>query len=136
MFRSMDDDGNGTISPAEFAAGMEVLGIDCSKAEITSVFSLFDTDGDGTISYRELADGLKSEKDGQFWVLGTLSSIFFAPCIIAHVSTANRQLRDLWQERRREKAKPSSKTLVDPASPLPRSLELRVESSEDPACMT
>ena len=69
VFRSMDDDGNGTISPAEFAAGMEVLGIDCSKAEITSVFSLFDTDGDGTISYRELADGLKLKAFDITWLV-------------------------------------------------------------------
>ena len=53
VFKEMDKDGSGQLTPAEVKAGFEKLGIDISDSELTDTIGNADVDGDGKISYQE-----------------------------------------------------------------------------------
>ena len=54
--RSFDTDGNGTLSHAEFYAGMEKLDIGASHDEVTMLINEVDENSDGEIDYQETLD--------------------------------------------------------------------------------
>ena len=56
IFRSFDEDGNGTLSHEEFYNGMMRLGIGVTKKDIKGLINLVDTNNDGEIDYRETLD--------------------------------------------------------------------------------
>ena len=59
MFAAWDDDGNGTVSRAEFIRVMNGLRLCISKEEASALFDEFDTDRSGSIDYQELYDKLR-----------------------------------------------------------------------------
>ncbi|XP_006820236.1 calcyphosin-like protein isoform X2 [Saccoglossus kowalevskii] len=53
VFKIMDDDGNKTLSMAEFKKGLRDYKCDVPKAEMEEMFQAFDKDGSGTIDFDE-----------------------------------------------------------------------------------
>lgn len=58
-FRRMDEDGNKTLNPEEFKAGLEETGMELSDDEINAIFEKFDTDEDGSITIDEFLVGIR-----------------------------------------------------------------------------
>jgi len=79
LFRSWDDDGDGTISKKNFRRAMPILGLNVPRAEADALFDNFDLDGSGFISYQELEVLLKIKKPGSAggpqrpWVAGEVA---------------------------------------------------------------
>ena len=55
LFRDWDEDGDGTVSKAEFGKIMPLLGVEAPPEAISALFDSFDPDGSGTIEYQELS---------------------------------------------------------------------------------
>ena len=53
VFKGMDKDGSGHLSPDEIKAGFANLDINISDSELSEVINDADKDGDGKISYKE-----------------------------------------------------------------------------------
>jgi len=73
VFRNIDKDGDGKISPAELKSLLEVFGKEDAAAEANSIFQVADTNKDGFISFSEFMDVHKkgvSARDirNAFWV--------------------------------------------------------------------
>lgn len=47
MFKAMDRNGNGSLSPVEFKYAMRDYGLDLSELEVTQIVKHFDTNQDG-----------------------------------------------------------------------------------------
>eukprot|EP00656_Telonema_subtile_P027914 TRINITY_DN3011_c0_g2_i1.p2 TRINITY_DN3011_c0_g2~~TRINITY_DN3011_c0_g2_i1.p2 ORF type:complete len:374 (-),score=111.07 TRINITY_DN3011_c0_g2_i1:169-1290(-) len=62
--RNWDFDGNGTISGAEFRAGLERYGVSMSDAEFHSIMSSFDMDSSGALDLREFLTALRGNLNG------------------------------------------------------------------------
>jgi len=62
LFRSMDEDGSGTICRKEFVSELSGLGLADYPAELGLVFDAFDTDSSGQIDYQELSDIIRRSK--------------------------------------------------------------------------
>jgi len=60
VFRTWDDDNNGTVSRKEFRQGVALLGVDASQSTIDELFDLVDADHSGFLSYRELGRKLSA----------------------------------------------------------------------------
>ncbi|KAL8161357.1 hypothetical protein V2J09_012846 [Rumex salicifolius] len=56
VFDSLDQDGNGYISPTELAKAMGKLGHPLTYKELIELMKEADTDGDGLISFTEFSD--------------------------------------------------------------------------------
>ena len=54
LFRSWDDDGDGTVTRAEFHKAMKELGLEVPAEAIDDIFSSWDKDGGGELTLREL----------------------------------------------------------------------------------
>ena len=54
IFRQLDGDEDGIITPREFAKGVRSLGHEVPMAQISALFSQMDVNGDGTLDYNEL----------------------------------------------------------------------------------
>jgi len=54
LFQSWDQDGDGTITKAEFRRALPELGLWANPEDVDQLFDSFDTDGGGSISFREL----------------------------------------------------------------------------------
>merc|ERR1719160_1620063 len=52
-FRILDKSGNRTLTPDEFAIGLQQLDIHCSNEEQKAIFAYFDKDGSGSTDYEE-----------------------------------------------------------------------------------
>ena len=63
VFRDLDDNGDGTLSCAEFRKGILEIGIPLSLDEVKSLLKDFDADGDGSISFREFCDGIRDRHE-------------------------------------------------------------------------
>ena len=50
----MDTDGDGDVSPHEFEAGIQRLGLPLSKDETAQLFAALDADGSGSLEPAEL----------------------------------------------------------------------------------
>ena len=61
IFKIMDDNGNGTLSPGEFLNGMMDMGINLTEDEITKSMLLFDRNQDGVISFDEFLRTLRGK---------------------------------------------------------------------------
>ena len=59
LFREWDDDGNGSVSKAEFRKGLSILGLDISKEDANALFDTLDADGGGTLEFNEMSKKLK-----------------------------------------------------------------------------
>lgn len=51
MFKEIDGDGNGYITPEEVQTGFKKLGVDVSIEDARAIVKAADTDGDGRVSY-------------------------------------------------------------------------------------
>ena len=54
LFKSWDQDGDGTITKGEFRKALPELGLWAKPEDVDELFDSFDTDGGGSISFREL----------------------------------------------------------------------------------
>ena len=55
VFRSFDEDGNGSLDKEELRNGLASLNANVSAEQLADFFAILDTDGDGEISYLEFA---------------------------------------------------------------------------------
>lgn len=60
LFKSWDNDGDGTISLEELETGLRTLGLDVPAAYIDEIYTSWDIDGNGTLTLKELATVLNS----------------------------------------------------------------------------
>jgi Ca2+-binding EF-hand superfamily protein len=58
-FRVMDDDGNKTLTAAEFKKAMKEMEIGLSDSDLRALFDFFDEDHSGTIDFEEFLHGLR-----------------------------------------------------------------------------
>ena len=54
LFKSWDQDGDGTITKVEFRRALPELGLWANPEDVDELFDSFDSDGGGSISFREL----------------------------------------------------------------------------------
>merc|ERR1719231_182476 len=59
VFRSFDEDKNGTVSHKEFRFGLKQLGIDLSDDDFKLLLSVVDSDGNGAVNYAEFVEYTK-----------------------------------------------------------------------------
>ena len=59
IFRKIDGNGDGTLSPAELVRGLRKAGLDCPNSVAKSLHKLLDKDADGRVAYEELMKGYK-----------------------------------------------------------------------------
>ena len=55
----MDDDGNQTLSKAEFFKGMSEEGLGLTSAECNALFTYLDRDKSGGVEYEEFLSGIR-----------------------------------------------------------------------------
>ena len=60
IFRKIDANGDGTLSPAELVRGLRRAGLECSSSVAKSLHKLLDKDSDGRVAYEELLKGYKN----------------------------------------------------------------------------
>ncbi|XP_078435419.1 putative calcium-binding protein CML31 [Wolffia australiana] len=56
VFRELDEDGDGKVSPTELCSRMKKIGLTLSVEEATSAVDSVDHDGDGLLGFDEFAD--------------------------------------------------------------------------------
>jgi Ca2+-binding EF-hand superfamily protein len=103
MFRELDRNKDGTVTPSEMAAGLKGLGIEPSKREMDLVVTLTDTNGDGTITYAEFSrsfnlDGVNQIPTGRS--TGTNyhgASLGGMPAVLGHAASSPSGLRTAGQ---------------------------------------
>lgn len=61
MFKAMDRNGNGSLSPVEFKYAMRDYGLDLSELEVTQIVKHFDTNKDGQLSFDELLRAMQGD---------------------------------------------------------------------------
>ena len=59
VFRSIDKDGDGSLTADEFQTSLEDLNIGATKREMQCLVNVLDTDGDGQVSFEEFAAWLE-----------------------------------------------------------------------------
>eukprot|EP00357_Protocruzia_adherens_P020054 CAMPEP_0114983218 /NCGR_PEP_ID=MMETSP0216-20121206/6571_1 /TAXON_ID=223996 /ORGANISM="Protocruzia adherens, Strain Boccale" /LENGTH=206 /DNA_ID=CAMNT_0002345163 /DNA_START=308 /DNA_END=924 /DNA_ORIENTATION=- len=60
IFRTMDQDGNGTLDPEELINGLMVVCGGSQEDKLEAVFMLYDVDNSGTISFEEMYNFFKN----------------------------------------------------------------------------
>ncbi|KAJ7534820.1 hypothetical protein O6H91_12G005700 [Diphasiastrum complanatum] len=60
LFKTLDRDGNGFVTPVELASAMARLGHPLSTRELADMFGEADADGDGRISFAEFVSAMNS----------------------------------------------------------------------------
>ena len=61
MFKVMDRNGNGSLSPVEFKYAMRDYGLQLSEIEVTQIVKHFDTNKDGQLSFDEFLRAIRGE---------------------------------------------------------------------------
>jgi len=61
MFKVMDRNGNGSLSPVEFKYAMRDYGLNFSEIEVTQIVKHFDTNKDGQISFDEFLRAIRGD---------------------------------------------------------------------------
>jgi hypothetical protein len=61
IFDEIDTDGNGTLDPEEFRAGLDKYGMDMSDTEVSDLYRLLDANGDGVLTLEEFSSITKNE---------------------------------------------------------------------------
>lgn len=61
MFKAMDRNGNGSVTPVEFKYAMRDYGLKLSEAEITAIIKHFDTNRDGKLSFDEFLRAIRGQ---------------------------------------------------------------------------
>lgn len=61
MFKTMDRNGNGSLSPIEFKYAMRDYGLQLSDIEVTQIVKHFDTNRDGQLSFDELLRAIRGD---------------------------------------------------------------------------
>lgn len=64
LFRSWDDNGDGTVTRKEFHKAMVSLGLEVPAESIDDLFSEWDVDGGGELDFKELSKILRNTKPG------------------------------------------------------------------------
>ena len=59
MFKAMDRNGDGTLSPIEFKYAMRDYGLTLSEMEVTQIVKYFDTNKDGKLSFDEFLRAIR-----------------------------------------------------------------------------
>lgn len=61
MFKVMDRNGNGTLSPIEFKYAMRDYGLQLSDIEVTQIVKHFDSNKDGQLSFNEFLRAIRGD---------------------------------------------------------------------------
>ena len=61
MFKAMDRNGNGSLSPVEFKYAMRDYGLSLSEIEVTQIVKHFDTNKDGQLSFDEFLRAIRGQ---------------------------------------------------------------------------
>ena len=61
MFKAMDRNGNGSLSPVEFKYAMRDYGLTLSEIEVTQIVKHFDSNKDGQLSFDEFLRAIRGE---------------------------------------------------------------------------
>ena len=61
MFKVMDRNGNGTLSPLEFKYAMRDYGLQLSDIEVTQIVKYFDSNNDGQLSFNEFLRAIRGD---------------------------------------------------------------------------
>ena len=61
MFKAMDRNGNGSLSPVEFKYAMRDYGLTLSEVEVTQIVKHFDTNKDGQLSFNEFLRAIRGD---------------------------------------------------------------------------
>lgn len=61
MFKAMDRNGNGSLSPIEFKYAMRDYGLTLSEIEVTQIVKHFDSNKDGQLSFDEFLRAIRGE---------------------------------------------------------------------------
>lgn len=61
MFKTMDRNGNGTLSPIEFKYAMRDYGLPLSDIEVTQIVKYFDSNHDGQLSFNEFLRAIRGD---------------------------------------------------------------------------
>lgn len=64
VFRSLDDDGSGSVSRKEFRRGVAALGYTAPLATLNAAFEAFDINGSGEIDFDEFQTTINAKKKG------------------------------------------------------------------------
>ena len=59
MFKVMDRNGNGSLSPVEFKYAMRDYGLSLSEIEVTQIVKHFDSNKDGQLSFNEFLRAIR-----------------------------------------------------------------------------
>lgn len=61
MFKAMDRNGNGSLSPVEFKYAMRDYGLNLSEIEVTQIVKHFDSNKDGQLSFNEFLRAIRGD---------------------------------------------------------------------------
>lgn len=65
LWRWIDSDGNGTVTPMKFARGLQAIGLNCTPETAQRLFVVLDHDADGKVTKDEVDRALYPEEYGR-----------------------------------------------------------------------
>ena len=65
LFKTWDEDQDGTVSKKEFRRAMPMLGLELPRQDVDALYDSWDPDGSGSITLKELERVLKAPAAGR-----------------------------------------------------------------------